>query len=43
MSGGVNPGERLCFIDGIGHEIYVDKADESFNERDSFLVSIKRE
>jgi pimeloyl-ACP methyl ester carboxylesterase len=35
------PGAKIVFVDGIGHEIYVDKAKECFKELDSFLDSIR--
>jgi pimeloyl-ACP methyl ester carboxylesterase len=33
-------GSKIVFINGAGHEIYVDKAEECYKELDAFIDSV---
>jgi len=35
-------GSKIVFINGAGHEIYVDKAQDCFKELDSFIQSLRK-
>jgi pimeloyl-ACP methyl ester carboxylesterase len=35
-------GSKIVFIDGAGHEIYVDKAKECFVELEAFIENVNK-
>lgn len=35
-------GSKIVFIDGAGHEIYVDRAQKCFKELDAFIDSVNQ-
>jgi pimeloyl-ACP methyl ester carboxylesterase len=39
MAAGI-PGAKAVFVDGVGHEIYVDKADDCIKEINEFIASL---